>query len=102
MYQYFYRFQDEISWAFKIFDIDNSGSIAVHEIHESVKAVWKILDGIGDTIDGTVEDISDFLYQRLVQQGKDEVNNFPRKRILLCVQIFFKGLSLLCKKMNIL
>ena len=37
------------------------------------QAVWKILDGIGDAIDGTVEEISEFLYQRLVKQGKEEV-----------------------------
>ena len=38
-----------------------------------MQSVWKILDGIGDAIDGTVEEISDFLYQRLVLQGKTEV-----------------------------
>ena len=31
------RFQDEVSWAFKMFDIDNSGSIVVEEIKESVQ-----------------------------------------------------------------
>ena len=31
------RFHDEVSWAFKMFDIDNSGLIMVEEIHESVK-----------------------------------------------------------------
>ena len=85
------RFQDEVTWAFKMFDVDNSGTIIVEEIHDSVQvriqidnnfililytsfqSVWKILDGIGDAIDGTVEEISDFLYQRLVLQGKTEV-----------------------------
>ena len=38
------------------------------------QSVWKILDGIGDAIDGTVEEISDFLYERLIQNGKTEVN----------------------------
>ena len=38
------------------------------------QSVWRILDGIGDAIDGTVEEISDFLYERLVLQGKTEVN----------------------------
>ena len=33
------RFNDEVCWAFRLFDIDNSGSIAVAEIHESVE-VW--------------------------------------------------------------
>ena len=77
-----------------MFDVDNSGTIIVDEIHDSVQvmaqvdtkyifvkmlsyismqSVWKILDGIGDAIDGTVEEISDFLYQRLVLQGKTEV-----------------------------
>jgi len=68
------KFQDEVSWAFKMFDIDNSGSIVVEEIKESVQSVWKILDGIGDEIDGTVEEISEFLYERLVLQGKTEVD----------------------------
>ena len=31
------RFNDEVSWAFRIFDIDNSGSIAVEEINDSVQ-----------------------------------------------------------------
>ena len=42
-------------------------------LYISMQSVWKILDGIGDAIDGTVEEISDFLYQRLVLQGKTEV-----------------------------
>ena len=32
-----FRFTDEVGWAFKIFDIDNSGCIVVQEIDESVK-----------------------------------------------------------------
>ena len=90
------RFNDEVSWAFRIFDIDNSGSIAVEEINDSVqvafvvwavpvgfdymwlevcevftlKVVWKILDGVGDAIDGTVEEISDFLFERLNKQAE--------------------------------
>ena len=32
-----FRFNDEVSWAFRIFDIDNSGSIAVEEINDSVE-----------------------------------------------------------------
>ena len=35
----FFRFQDEIGWAFKMFDIDNSGSIVVEEIHQSVQVL---------------------------------------------------------------
>ena len=31
------RFHDEVGWAFKMFDIDNSGVIVVEEIHESIK-----------------------------------------------------------------
>ena len=31
------KFQDEVSWAFKMFDVDNSGVIVVDEIHDSVK-----------------------------------------------------------------
>ena len=37
------------------------------------KAVWKILDGIGDAIEGTVEEISELLFERLVKQGQEEV-----------------------------
>ena len=32
-----HRFQDEVSWAFKMFDVDNSGMIVVEEIHDSVR-----------------------------------------------------------------
>ena len=111
------RFHDEVSWAFKMFDVDNSGSIVVEEIHESVKvftcssrywmqfimfwvsdtnlspvwnecelqpgnhvekssylkAVWKILDGIGDAIQGTAEEISEFIFSKLKSHGKQEV-----------------------------
>ena len=38
-----------MSWAFRIFDCDNSKSIAVEEFGASVKEVWKIFDGIGET-----------------------------------------------------
>ena len=88
----FVRFQDEIGWAFKMFDIDNSGSIVVEEIHQSVQvlliqsistnenylrffsqAVWKILDGIGDAIDGNVEEITEFIFGRLKSHGKSDV-----------------------------
>ena len=31
------RFQDEVTWAFKMFDVDNSGTIIVEEIHDSVQ-----------------------------------------------------------------
>ena len=31
--------QDEIGWAFKMFDIDNSGSIVVEEINQSVQVL---------------------------------------------------------------
>ena len=34
------RFNDEVSWAFRIFDIDNSGSIAVEEINDSVQVAF--------------------------------------------------------------
>merc|ERR1712192_100747 len=64
------KFNDEVSWAFRIFDIDNSGSIAVEEINDSVQAVWVILDGVGDAIDGTVEEISAFLFERLNKQAE--------------------------------
>ena len=38
------RFNDEGSWAFRIFDIDNSGSIAVEEINDSVQVDnWMIM-----------------------------------------------------------
>ena len=38
------RFNDEVSWAFRIFDIDNSGSIAVEEINDSVQVVnWMMM-----------------------------------------------------------
>ena len=43
--------------------------------------MWKILDGIGDTIDGTAEEISDFLFQRLVKQGQEEVGNKIKKTV---------------------
>ena len=38
-----------------------------------MQSVWKILDGIGDAIDGTVDEISDFLYRRILLQDKKEV-----------------------------
>ena len=78
-----------------MFDVDNSGSIVVEEIHQSVqvlniliyspirgtsnlflKAVWKILDGIGDAIDGSVEDITEFIFGKLKSHGKDDVRYF--------------------------
>ena len=86
-----------------MFDVDNSGMIVVEEIHDSVKvrrniwevfcicqlilkwkrnlfqSVWKILDGIGDAIDGTVEEISEFLYERLIHNGKSEVKHWFHK-----------------------
>ena len=86
-----------------MFDVDNSGMIVVEEIHDSVKvrrniwevfcicqlilkwkrnlfqSVWKILDGIGDAIDGTVEEISEFLYERLIHNGKTEVKHWFHK-----------------------
>ena len=37
------RFNDEVSWAFRIFDIDNSGSIAVEEINDSVQVSISML-----------------------------------------------------------
>ena len=37
------------------------------------------MDGIGDAIDGTVEEIADFLYNRLLLQGKEEVRLVKRK-----------------------
>ena len=38
------RFNDEVSWAFRIFDIDNSGSIAVEEINDSVQVFsWMMI-----------------------------------------------------------
>ena len=36
----------------------------------TLKVVWKILDGVGDAIDGTVEEISDFLFERLNKQAE--------------------------------
>ena len=36
------RFNDEVSWAFRIFDIDNSGSIAVEEINDSVQVAFVV------------------------------------------------------------
>ena len=42
------------------------------------KAVWKILDGVGDAVDGTVEEISAFLFERLNKQaegGEVIINN---------------------------
>ena len=84
------RFQDEVSWAFKMFDADNSGVIVVEEIHEAVKvnftkmtkipfqyfllqSVWMILDGMGDAIDGTVDEISESIYQRLLLHDHKQV-----------------------------
>ena len=86
-----FRFQDEVSWAFKMFDADNSGVIVVEEIHEAVKvnltkmtkipfqyffllqSVWMILDGMGDAIDGTVDEISESIYQRLLLHDHKQV-----------------------------
>ena len=33
------RFQDEVGWAFKLFDVDNSGAIVLEEIFDSVKVL---------------------------------------------------------------
>ena len=38
-----------------------------------MKAVWKILDGIGDAIEGTAEEISEFIFSKLQNHGKIEV-----------------------------
>ena len=40
---------------------------------KSLKAVWKILDGIGDAIEGTAEDISELIFSKLQTHGKVEV-----------------------------
>ena len=42
-------FHEQVQWAFRIFDCDNSKSIAVDEFGESVKQVWKIFEGVGET-----------------------------------------------------
>ena len=40
------------------------------------QAVWKILNGVGDAIDGTVEEIAAFLFERLNKQAEGgEVNS---------------------------
>ena len=78
-----------------MFDVDNSGIIVVEEIHESVQvlliqsssqnennlffflqAVWKILDGIGDAIDGSVEEITEFIFGKLKSHGKSDVRKY--------------------------
>ena len=33
------RFQDEVGWAFKLFDVANSGAIVLEEIFDSVKVL---------------------------------------------------------------
>ena len=38
------RFQEEVGWAFKLFDVDNSGEILVSEIFDSVKVTTEILN----------------------------------------------------------
>ena len=38
------RFQEEVGWAFKLFDVDNSGEILVSEIFDSVKVTIDTLD----------------------------------------------------------
>ena len=48
------------------------------DIDVKSKAVWKILDGVGDAVDGTVEEISAFLFERLNKQaegGEVIINN---------------------------
>ena len=42
-----------------------------------------ILDGLGDSIDGTVDEISNFLYERLTAHGQTEVKlpeNFQQQQ----------------------
>ena len=96
------RFNEEVCWAFRLFDIDNSGSIAVAEIHESVEvecsaeqslqrnvdqplqAVWAILDGLGEGPPGSAVDTATFLQQRLRASGVGEVND----KLVLCIRIY--------------
>ena len=42
-------FNEQVTWAFRIFDVDNSKSIAIGEFGNSVKEIWKIFDGVGET-----------------------------------------------------
>ena len=42
-------FHEQIQWAFRIFDCDNSKSIGIDEFGDSVKQVWQIFEGVGET-----------------------------------------------------
>ena len=52
--------EDKMRWAFRIFDVDNSKSIAIDEFGDSIRQVWTIFDGIGETEHnpGTCENVS--------------------------------------------
>ena len=43
------HFNEQVQWAFRIFDVDNSKSIAIEEFGDSIRQVWKIFEGTGET-----------------------------------------------------
>ena len=65
----------------------------------TLKVVWKILDGVGDAIDGTVEEISDFLFERLNKQAEGgEVKTLVHLiSVFGCSIDFIFTLSALCQ-----
>ena len=54
------HFNEQVQWSFRIFDVDNSKSIAVDEFGDSIRQVWKIFEGVGETENnpGTCENVS--------------------------------------------
>ena len=56
-------FTEQVQWSFRIFDVDNSKSIAVDEFGDSIKQVWNIFEGVGETEHnpGTCDNVSTIL-----------------------------------------
>ena len=76
-------FPEQVSWAFRIFDCDNSKSIAIEEFGNSVKEVWKIYDGIGETQynPGDPDKIADDLVKTLKKNNLTEIGEAEFVRI---------------------
>ena len=72
-----------MSWAFRIFDCDNSKSIGVEEFANSVKEVWKIFDGIGETEynPGDPDKIADDLVNTCKKNNLKEIEEVEFVRI---------------------
>lgn len=68
-------FHEQIQWAFRIFDCDNSKSIAIEEFGDSVKQVWQIFEGVGETkhSPGDSESVASMLVDKCKEHNMSEV-----------------------------